>query len=224
MIVGGCTLLLTGKRSLRRTRGLSLLELVVVLGIILIVSSMGFINITGAMRDARVSTGYNQVLTTLRRARETAISERRVYLVRLLAPGTECNSKTQTTGLSCVILMKAATSEIVFAGTLPSDVGYIADANLPNTLSRAPDQLVTGTAGSGVCFDIGVTANCTAEVYFQPDGSARDINGFVNNGVIYIARAGEIMSSRAVTVMGATGRIRGWRVGQLGSSYYWDQR
>jgi hypothetical protein len=49
-------------------------------------------------------------------------------------------------------------------------------------------------------------------IYFQPDGSAQDANSNINNGVVYIARPGDLASSRAITLWGATGRLRGWRL------------
>ncbi|MFZ0938410.1 MAG: hypothetical protein WAN63_03215, partial [Candidatus Sulfotelmatobacter sp.] len=60
-------------------------------------------------------------------------------------------------------------------------------------------------------------------VYFYPDGSARDINGNINNGLVYMGRPGSLMSCRAVTLWGATSRIRGWRLSQSGSVWSWRQ-
>jgi hypothetical protein len=60
-------------------------------------------------------------------------------------------------------------------------------------------------------------------IYFLPDGSGQDLNGNINNGVLYIARAGDLYSSHAITFWGATGRIRGWRLFQNGANPYWRQ-
>ena len=52
-------------------------------------------------------------------------------------------------------------------------------------------------------------------IYFYPDGSAEDAIGNVNNGVVYVALAGNtgfINTSRAITLWGATGRLRGWHI------------
>jgi hypothetical protein len=62
-------------------------------------------------------------------------------------------------------------------------------------------------------------------VVFYPDGSAQDNLGNFNNGVIYITRPGDTrFSSRAITVWGATGRIRGWRLVQQGAVWIWVQQ
>jgi hypothetical protein len=64
-------------------------------------------------------------------------------------------------------------------------------------------------------------------VAFMPDGSARDTNslGNYNSGVVYLTNpADPIYSSRAVTVWGATGRIRGWRLENRAGSAVWVQQ
>lgn len=212
------------KRLLTKTRGFTLIELIIVIAIIMVVSSMGYITVNSALKDSHVATGYNQVLMALRRGRETAISERRVYKVAVFTPGSQCDTLTKTTGFACVVVTKASTDQIVFTGLIPKDVAFYSDTHLPNTTTMAPDHLVTGAALAPICFDIQVSTSCPNEVYFQPDGSARDINGFINNGIVYIARPNEINSTRAITVLGITGRIRGWQVAQSGSNYYWVQR
>jgi hypothetical protein len=68
-----------------------------------------------------------------------------------------------------------------------------------------------------------VASGVNSAIYFMPDGTAQDINGNINNGVIYIARAGELYSSHAITVWGATGRMRGWRLFNNSGTAYWRQ-
>lgn len=224
---GGCTVPFMRKSFIGRTRGISLLELMVVLGIMMVVAGMAFVNMSGAMNDAKVVTGYNTVLGTMRRARETAISERRIYRVRFDTPQTECNTQTHTTGNACVLLIKNpldATSTIVYAGALPPGVGFRALSQFPNTTALAPDGLVTGAALSPICFDVGVVTTCPNEIDFYPDGSARDANQFMNSGVVYIARAADVETARAITVLGTTGRIRGWHFAKQGATYYWNMR
>jgi hypothetical protein len=73
-------------------------------------------------------------------------------------------------------------------------------------------------------FDIGVTGAIPNQVAFMPDGSARDTNGNYNNGVLYLARTGDIYSTRAVSVFGASGRVRGWRLVNNSSTPTWIQQ
>ena len=41
---------------------------------------------------------------------------------------------------------------------------------------------------------------------------AYDQLGRVNNGVFYISRPGELLSSRAISLFGLTGQLHGWRL------------
>ena len=81
-------------------------------------------------------------------------------------------------------------------------------------------------AAFAIDFDQGIGAGGATSVVFCPDGSAQDTVGNLNNGVVYMARASELYSSRAITLWGSTGRLRGWRLLQNGScgSNCWSQQ
>ena len=79
-----------------------------------------------------------------------------------------------------------------------------------NPLPSIFDQ---GVAGGGI----------KNQVMFMPDGSAHDVNGNLNSGIVYVARNGDLFSSRAVTLYGATGRIRGWRLITSGGGIWLQQ-
>src|SRR5260370_709899 len=53
-------------------------------------------------------------------------------------------------------------------------------------------------------------------MYFQVDGTVlRDSQtGAVASGVIYVGRTGDPTSNRAASILGTTGRIKGWRLNQ----------
>jgi len=61
-------------------------------------------------------------------------------------------------------------------------------------------------------------------VVFMPDGSARDNLGNFNSGVVYLNLPADLYTSRAVTVWGSTGRVRGWRLNQIGAVGTWVQQ
>jgi hypothetical protein len=83
-------------------------------------------------------------------------------------------------------------------------------AGMPNGAATVPDGF--GNATVAIDFDQGVAGAIKNQVLFMPDGSAHDVNGSWNSGIVYVARPGDLYSSRAVTLYGATGRIRGWRL------------
>jgi Tfp pilus assembly protein FimT len=193
------------KSNLRNDRlsetGFSLLETLVVISIAMVAASLFIPNINTSLRNSKVSNGYDLTLTTIRQAREAAVSERRVYIVTFTSPnGITVAPKT------------AATNAMNISQQLPAGVQFSAQTGIPNTNATAPDHLGTGPATGAICFDIGVSSTCTTAIYFWPDGTSRDDKGNMNNGVVYIARPGEYMSTRAITVWGASGRIRGWHI------------
>jgi hypothetical protein len=59
---------------------------------------------------------------------------------------------------------------------------------------------------------------------FMPDGSSQDILGNWNSGVLYLGQTNNLYSSRALTVFGPTGRIRGWRLYLQGGANTWVQQ
>ena len=190
-------------------RGFTLIESMIVVAIVLVASGIFFISIQPALRQARLNNAYNSVLATMRRARETAIAERRVYMVTFTAPRT-------------MTITQSATGTVTNTFTLPSDISFDAEPGIPNTAATTPDHF--GTGNLAIDFDQGVTLGSKTTVYFQPDGSAQDANSNVNNGVVYIARNGDLLSSRAITLWGSTGRIRGWRLYSAGNVQTWRQQ
>src|SRR3984957_4633489 len=181
-------------------KGFSLIETLGVLSLMMIVGSVFFMSLQPALKDTRVTNAYNSTLMTMRRAREAAIAERRIYVVTLNNTATP-NSLTIT---------QAATGLVVGNPTLPTDVFFSLESGIPTTVATTPDHF--GTGGVAIDFDQAVSNGAKNVICFNPDGSALDINGNTNNGGAYLARTGNLYSSRAITVWGSTGRLRGYRL------------
>jgi prepilin-type N-terminal cleavage/methylation domain-containing protein len=191
-----------------QSRGFSLIEMLTVLSIAVVASGMAFVSLMPALKDARVGSSVNTALATMRRAREEAVSKRRVYVVKFITPGSIQVTQNTTTGTQLLTTV------------LPEDISFVADSSLP---APGPDNF--GTGKIAIDFDQGVSGGQATEIYFQPDGSAVDIHNNVNNGVVYFGRAGELMSSRAVSLWGATGRLRAWRIDTNSQgNLYWRQQ
>jgi prepilin-type N-terminal cleavage/methylation domain-containing protein len=196
----------------RRASGFSLIETMIVLAIMMIASGIFFMSIQPALKDTRVTNAYNTTLMTLRRAREAAIAERRTYIVTL----------DNTVTPNSITMTQAATGVVITTQTLPPDVFFRVETGIPTTAATTPDHF--GIGNTAIDFDQAVAGGVKNVICFNPDGTAQDINSNSNNGVVYLARTGSLYSSRAITVWGATGRLRGYRLYPNGASPIWRQQ
>ena len=197
--------------SQHRMRGFSLVEMMAVITIGLMVTGFAVMTLQPSLRAGRVTNAYNIALMAMRQARDTAIGQRQQYFVTF-----NHNAKTPDT----ITITQALTGTVVTTYSLPSDVTFQTLTGLPGAGS-APDNF--GNGKTALDFDQGVGGGTKNVVYFSPDGSAQDANGNLNNGVLYIAQNTDLYSSRAITVWGATGRMRGWRLYTNAGSPYWRQ-
>jgi Tfp pilus assembly protein FimT len=209
--------------------GFSLLELMIVLALFMVVAGIGFMALQPALKDARANHAYEDVLMQLRVARQRAITERKQYIVcfGVAAPAGALTPMGAPTAQSIQMFrwdagtaLSAATQ--ISTNVLPSDMQFQTVAGIPTNPATVPDGFGTGT--TAIDFDQGIAAGNKNQVMFMPDGSAHDTNGSWNSGIIYVGRNTDIYSSRAVTLYGSTGRIRGWRLTNTPGGPKWLQQ
>ena len=204
-----------------KTSGFSLLELMMAIVISLILVAVTGLTMQPIWQQQHVTDAYNLTLTSLRRAHDQAAADMRVYVVTFTAAVAGTNGGTIT------VTQNTAAGPVLFTVELPPDVTYHVEPGVPTSPTVAPttpDGFGTASAGA---FDFdqppGGIGGGNA-IYFYPDGTAEDINGNINNGVVYMGMAGNLLSSRAITLWGYTGRIRGWRLLKSGAGYAWSQQ
>jgi len=210
-------------------RGFSLLEMMIVICVLMIVGGIGFMALQPALKDAKVNQAFESAMMPLRVARQRAIAERKQYIVcyGIAAPPAAITPIAPTAQSIQIFLwdvgtaLSAATQ--VTAVTLPIDINFQVLPGLPNGPATVPDGF--GSAVTAIDFDQNVAGGgIKNQVMFMPDGSAHDVNGNLNSGIVYVARNGDLYSSRAITLYGATGRVRGWRLLNSGGGPKWFQQ
>jgi prepilin-type N-terminal cleavage/methylation domain-containing protein len=174
--------------NLMRSRvqtGYNLVEMMFVLALMGVLSGMAVLQI-GATRPGLKGDGAMRVvLGQMNQARELAITQRRymrvVFTVPNLVQVVREDTTTTTTTISSVLL--------------EGGVQFALVSGVPDT----PDGF-----GNSWAIAIG-----TAK--FSPDGTMIDEDGVSANGSVFLALPGEALSARAVTILGSTGRVRGYK-------------
>jgi prepilin-type N-terminal cleavage/methylation domain-containing protein len=203
---------LVASRTGRKSRGFSLLELLIVIAIGLTMAGVTFMSLMPLFKQNHVDAAYDTALSVIRNYRNQSITQSKRYIVYFTAPGT---ITVQYWGVGVPVSPAPVT---VATYTLPPDIQFAVQAGFPNP---GPDGFGTGTTP--------VTINACALVgqpclIFNPDGSAQDDLGNFNSGVVYLTRPTDMYSSRAIDVFGATGRVRGWRLYKQGGINKWVQQ
>src|SRR5271166_396020 len=197
----------------RKNRGFSLLEMMIVIAIGMTVAAFSVMAVMPMLQETHIDNSYDTTLSVLRNYRNLAISTSKRYIVTFTAPGTITVQRWD------FAIPVAPAPVTVATFTLPPDVQFAVQAGFP---AAAPDGFGTGV--TAIDFDQGMGLGSQNYVMFMPDGSSQDTLGNYNSGVVYIARTNDYYRSRALSVWGTTGRIRGWRVYNQAGVNKWVQQ
>ncbi len=195
-----------------RDRGFSIIELLVVVAIIMIISAMALIQLPAALRNTRSDTALRQIVDQMRQAREYAIANRRYVQVSFAVAGglaqitiTQKNSLTAGAGADRVLSVVPIQSPMQFT--------------VFATKADTPDGYGNAAAASGIEFN-GLNGGPPAGMYFQSDGEfVAAVTYLPINGTVFLGVPGDTTTARAITVLGTTGRVRGWN----GVGTAWNQ-
>jgi prepilin-type N-terminal cleavage/methylation domain-containing protein len=203
----------------RKNSGYSLLEMVITLSIALIMAGVTFIAMKPLISQSHMNSAYSTTLMALRNTRNLAITQSNEYYVYFNPAGFPAGT-IQIEFQGPAVGGIAPPLQQVITYSIPSDVTFAVQAGFP---ASTPDGFGSGI--TAIDFDQGQAQEPLNYVVFMPDGSSQDNLGAYNNGIIYLTQTGGgIYTSRAITVWGATGRIRGWRLTQPGGVATWTQQ
>ena len=205
--------------NLKKQRGFSLLELLITVAIGFTIAGITFMALMPMFNKNHVDSAYDTVLMTLRNTRNLAIAQSHQYYVNFNPAGFPAGTM-QVTYQPAAVAGVLPPVQQVSTVQIPSDITFAVMSGFP---SNAPDGFGTGI--TAIDFGQGLGGGSLSYVSFMPDGSSRDSAGNYNSGIVYLSRtASDRYSSRAITVWGATGRIRGWRLYLQGGVNKWAQQ
>jgi Tfp pilus assembly protein FimT len=182
------------ERRLTHSYGFSTIEMLMVVGLLGIVTSIAVLQIGVSLPAARGDGAMRIVMSQLNTARELAITQRRRMRVVFINGNEiqilrEAPTGPGTTMVSSVLLESGATFSLV-----------------PGITQDTPDAFGMSSA---------VSFGSATQLKFGTEGMFTDQNNQPLNGSVFLAIQNQPRSFRAVTIMGATGRVRG---------YQWDGR
>jgi len=185
-------------QRIRRQQGFTLLEAMATISITAIVGSMATASLVSARRAYQGDGAMRAVMSQLNTARELAITQRHNMEVQFVGGNWVRIVRHEITPGVTTVLMNVA---------LEGGAQFALTAGVPDT----PD-------GFGAASPIAFSA---ATVMFTTDGTLIDSGGTPINGTVFLSILNQQESARAVTVLGSTGRVRGykWVVGKTSSGW-----
>ena len=206
----------------KRQRGLTLLEMMITVAIGLTIGGITFMAMMPMFNKNHVDLAYDTTLMVLRNTRHLAITQSHQYYVNFNPAGFAAGT-IQVTYQPPAPAGGGALPPVqqIATYTLPQDIRFAVMSGFP---ANAPDGFGSGI--NAIDFGQGLGGGSLNYVCFMPDGSSQDTLGNYNSGVVYISRTFDTTpyNSRSVSVWGATGRIRGWRLYQQAGVPIWTQQ
>jgi type II secretory pathway pseudopilin PulG len=205
----------------RKNSGFSLLELMITISFALVMCGVTFISMAPVLNQNHMNSAYDTTLMALRNTRNLAITQSHEYYVNFNPAGFPAGTIQVQYQPPAVGAGLAPPLQQVITYTVPSDISFAVKAGFP---ASTPDGFGAGV--NAIDFGQALAGEPLNYVVFMPDGSAQDNLGNFNSGVVYLTRPLDtaVYSSKAITVWGATGRIRGWRLAPVGGVNEWVQQ
>lgn len=182
---------MTGKRKIGNKcsqSGFTIVELLIVVALVCTMGGFAILSIQSAKTGWYANKAMHQIVDQLRRGRQLAVGNRRAVEIRFPADNT----------FQLVQLDVPNGETVLNTLLLTNGCRFILFDDIPDS----PDSF-----GKSSPVDFG--GNNT--LMFLSDGSLIDVQGNPVNGTVFLGITDHPETARAVTILGSTGRIRGYR-------------
>ena len=186
-------------RGEHQARGFSMTELLIVTFILMIVSAMAIVQLSPSYQQQEANAAMVMVASQLRQAREMAMAQRRDIQVQFIG-----NDQIQLTRFN---LPAGAGQTVLSTVPIQAPVVFMLNPGTPDT----PDGF-----GNAAPIEFGGIAGGPPTMMFQSDGTFVSGTGVILNGTVFLGMPNVPAATRAVTVLGATGRIRMYKANPTG--------
>lgn len=193
--------------------GFSLLELIVVCAVMTVVLAIALIELPSTLQNARSDAALREVMEQIRQAREYSIAYRRYIQVSFATVGSQ--AQVQIIQRNDLTTGAAAANPVL--STVP--IQYPMQFTLFTGAGAPPDTPDAFGNANAIEFG-GANGGPAGGMLFQSDGelvnggtvvAGNTGSGTPINGSVFLGVVGQSSTARAVTVMGTTGRVHGWK-------------
>jgi type II secretory pathway pseudopilin PulG len=202
------------KKTIRTERGFTLLETVVVIGVMMVLMGIAIIQSFGSMESYQVNSAQDVVVSQLRVARQLAITNRRTVQVWI-------DTSPESDGRYHVkyqVQPAPQTNEVagpIVSVPMPGTAQFILETGVPDT------PMAFGNSAPVFIGNPPVSGGPPI-MQFNPTGTFTDNTGTnVIYGTVFIGVPNKMATARAVTIMGGTGRVRAYTY--AGGSIGWQE-
>ncbi|MGC2765469.1 MAG: prepilin-type N-terminal cleavage/methylation domain-containing protein [Candidatus Acidiferrum sp.] len=191
------------KKTIRTERGFTLLETVVVIGVMMVLMGIAIIQSFGSMESYQVNSAQDVVVSQLRVARQLAITNRRTVQVWI-------DTSPESDGhyhVKYQVQPAPQTNEVagpIVSVPMPGTAQFILETGVPDT------PMAFGNSAPVFIGNPPVSGGPPI-MQFNPTGTFTDNTGTnVIYGTVFIGVPNKMATARAVTIMGGTGRVRAY--------------
>lgn len=197
-------------RAARRIRGHSLIEMLIVVAMIGVLSSLALPQLLAERRLSRTVAVNRDILTQLRHARQLAMSQRQAITFQYDNVSKQVSIIDHNSNPGPVLLIDPS---------YPNTLGSIVISATPLTAGTSVNPEISYGIPAGVPIaplgdGIPMTAliNNKVNITFQPDGSVIDAAGNpVGRALFIYNNKAPKATASAISIMGASGRVKIWR-------------